>query len=174
MRKVFNNKVLVFIVAILLLSNIAMLFYFLALRDPAKHNSHGDRQKSSISEFLQNDIGFSDDQMISFDKTRQKHRQTMKPLFENIRAAKVHFYGFLTSSAVTDSVLNAAALKIGENQQYLDMQTFQNFKEIRNLCNPLQQIKYDSLIVNEISKMWFPSWKGNSHQVRDSIKSVHK
>lgn len=173
MRSVLNNKVLLFIVAILLLANMAILFYFLWIREPLKRNLRGDRQKSPITEFLQTEIGFDKNQMAAFDKMRQKHRQTMKPLFEDTKAAKVRFYGYLTNTAVSDTVLNAAASIIGEKQKLLEMQAFENFKEIRTLCTPRQQLKYDSLIVNEISKMWFPSRKGSGHQQKDSSKSIH-
>jgi protein CpxP len=173
MRKVLNNKVLLFIVVILLLANVAMLLYFLGLRESGKRNAHFERQKSPITEFLQNEIGFSPAQMANFDKTRRQHREQMKPLFEDMRAAKVQFYGYLTNPAASDSMINAAASTIGEKQKLLDMQTFSNFKEIRTLCTPQQQPKYDSLIVNEISKMWFPSWKGNGRQQKDSTRSNH-
>ncbi len=172
MRSVLNNKVLLFIVAILLLANIVMLFYFLWIREPNRRSSHGDRPRSPITEFLQIEIGFNKDQMAAFDKTRQRHRQTMKPLVEDVKAAKVQFYGFLKNPAVSDAVLNDAVAAIGEKQKLLDMQTFLNFKEIRTLCSAQQQPKYDSLIVNEISKMWFPSWKGNGHLQKDSSRSI--
>ena len=170
MRKVLNNKVLLFIVAILLLANIAMLFYFLWVREPARKNSRGDRQKSPMTEFLQTKIGFNTDQMAAFEKIRQQHRQKMKPLFEDIKTAKVQFYGFLTNAVINDSTQNKSATLIGEKQKLLDLQTFQNFKEIRGLCTPEQQPKYDSLIVNEISKMWFPSWKGSGRPAKDNSK----
>ncbi len=173
MRKVLNNKVLLFIVGILLLANIAMLFYFLWLREPAKKNSRGDWQKSPITIFLQKDIGFNAEQMASFEKTRQGHRQKMRPLFEDIKTAKVQFYGFLTNPNISDSVLNNAASIIGEKQKLLDLQTFQNFKEVRALCTTEQQPRYDSLIVNEISRMWFPSWKGNGRPEKNSTKTSH-
>src|ERR1700712_1813266 len=102
MRKVLNNKVLLFIVAILLLANIAMLFYFLWMRDPKRNpNAHGDRQKSPMTEFLQTNIGFNAEQLAAFEKTRQKHRQLLKPLFEDIKTAKVQFYSFLTNPQIS-------------------------------------------------------------------------
>lgn len=171
MRKVFNNKVLLFIVAILLVANVAMVCYFLWMREPAKRSFHGEqRQKTPITEFLQAEIGFSQAQMLAFDTIRRSHRQKMRPLFEDIKTAKVQFYQFLTNPDVNDSALNRAAAIIGEKQTLLDLQTFQNFKEIRTLCTPEQKARYDSQIVNEISQMWFPSWKGNGRPGKDSTK----
>lgn len=174
MRKVLNNKVLLFIVAILLVANVAMLVYILKMREPGKKGSRTERQKSPITEFLQNEIGFSPEQLAAFDKTRQSHRQMMRPLFEDIKTAKVSFYKSLTNPGISDPALDSAASIIGEKQKLLDMQTLRNFKEIRTLCTPDQQPKYDSLIVNEISKMWFPSWKGNNHQPKDSTNIKHR
>lgn len=171
MHKVLNNKMLLFIVAILLLTNIAMLFYIFASREPVKRSPHGERQRSPVTEFLQKDIGFTQEQMKAFDNTRLKHRQTMRPLFEDIKKAKLQFYGYLTNAEVSDSILDVTASIIGEKQKLLDMQTFRNFKEIRALCTPEQQLKYDSLIVNEISRMWFPSRKGNNRPQKDTSKS---
>ena len=174
MRKVLNNKVLLFLVAILLLANVAMLVYILRMREPGKKNTRTERQKSPITEFLQNEMKFSADQMAAFDKTRQTHRQKMRPLFEDIKTAKVTFYKNLTVPGVTETTLDSAAVIIGQKQKLLDIQTFKNFQEIRTICTPDQQPKYDSLIVHEISKMWFPSWKGNSHQQKDSATGRHK
>jgi hypothetical protein len=174
MRKVLNNKVLLFLVAILFLANISMLAYILWMREPMKTNGRSDRQKSPITEFLEKKIGFSAEQMKSFDQTRKNHRQKMKPLFEDIKTAKVQFYSYLTDPTTSDSVLNRAASIIGEKQKFLDMQTFQNFKEIRSLCTAEQQPKYDSLIANEISNMWIPSWKGSSRQGKDNARPAHQ
>lgn len=169
MRRVLNNKVLLFIVAILLVANVAMLVYIFRMREPVKTGSRTERQKSPITEFLQNEIGFSPDQMAAFDTIRQNHRQKLKPLFEDIKTAKVAFYKSLTNPGVNDPALDSAASVIGQKQKLLDMQTFKNFKELRTLCTPDQQPKYDSLIVKEISRMWFPSWRGNSHSRKTAL-----
>ncbi len=106
MRKVLNNKVLLFIVAILLLANIAILFYFLWMREPSRRPPHGDHQKSPMTEFLQTSVGFNAEQLSAFETMRQKHRLILKPLFEDIRKAKVEFYGFLTNPGITNTTLN--------------------------------------------------------------------
>lgn len=169
MRKVLNNRILLLVVAILLLSNIAMLFFFVWMKEPTKKNFRSDRQKSPITVFLEQQVGFNKQQMEAYDKIRQQHRQKMRPLFEDIRLSKVSFYGLLNKSETNDADVNSAASLIGERQKIIDLQAFQNFKEIRTLCNAEQQLRYDSLIAGVIANMWFPARKGNMHQGADSL-----
>jgi hypothetical protein len=173
MRKVLNNKVLLLVVAVLLLANIAMLLYFLWGKEPSRKNAHAERQRSPITLFLEQQIGFDKQQMEAYEKMRQEHRQKMRPLFEEIRIAKVGFYGLLNNPAYSESEFNQGASAIGEKQKAIDVQAFHNFRELRKICTPSQQVKYDSLIPGVIGEMWFPARRANSHQ-RDSLGAGHK
>ncbi|MEJ7737772.1 MAG: hypothetical protein WKF97_10125 [Chitinophagaceae bacterium] len=171
MHSVLNNKLLLFIVAVLLLANIAMLIFFVGMKDASHKNHRNDRSKSPISVFLEKEVGFNQEQMASYEALRQQNRQKMKPLFEDIRVAKIQFYQLLRHSAFDTSLLNRAALTIGEKQKNIDLQAFQNFRAIRSLCSPEQQLKYDLLVPGVIEKMWFSERKGNSRQKEDSLKN---
>jgi len=155
MGRLINNTVLVFIVAILLLSNIAMLTYFVWMKHPAK-NVHSERQRSPVSAFLEKQVGFNSQQMEEFEKLRQQHRQKIRPLFENLRLAKMEFYQLLKDTTVGDSILHQKASVVGERQKQLDLQAFQNFRDIRAICTPEQKPRYDSLVPGVVSKMWYP------------------
>lgn len=169
MRKVLNNKVLLFIVAVLLLANIAQLIYSVGMRDKGKKN-FSDRQRSPITGFLKNDIGFNTQQMQAYNRLREQHKQKMRSLFQDIRLAKVAFYNLLSDTTVNDTVLNRAASTIGEKQKALELQTFRNFREIRGFSTAAQLPKYDSLVPGLIGKMWFP---GGRDFHGDSLKAHH-
>lgn len=149
-----RNKTLLFIVVISLLANIIMLVYFGWIKEQS-HKNHNDRPNSPITVFLKKDIGFTDEQMGKFNQLRLQNRKKMKPLFEDIRLAKVQFYGYLNDQQINDSVLNSAATLIGEKQHAIDVQTFKNFREIRTICTEEQKKRYDSLVSGVVSKMWF-------------------
>lgn len=170
MRKILNNKVLLFIVAVLLLANIAQLIYSVGMRDKGRKNFN-DRQRSPITGFLKNDIGFNTQQMEAYDRLREQHKQKMRSLFQDIRLAKVAFYNLLSDTTVNDSVLNRAALTVGDKQKALELQTFRNFRDIRGLSTSAQLPKYDSLVPGLIGKMWFPGGRENFHG--DSLKVHH-
>jgi hypothetical protein len=170
MRKVLNNKVLLFIVAVLLIANIAQLIYSVGMRDRGRWNFN-DRQRSPITGFLKNDIGFDKQQMEAYDRLREQHKKRMWSLFQDIRLAKVAFYNLLSDTTVNDTAVNRAASTIGEKQKALELQTFQNFREIRGLSSSAQLPKYDSLVPGLIGRMWFPGGKENFHS--DSLKTRH-
>lgn len=165
-----RNRILIFLVIFLLLTNIGMLLYFTAFnRGWGPRNSHGDR-RGPVTAFLQNDAGFSKDQMTMFDSLKKQHRADIKPLFDNLGKSKDNFYQLLGKPAVTDSVLKAAADEIGKNQAALDLQFFQNFINIRKLCTGQQLLKFDSVMPSLASKMMQPWQKNNPPRPRDSAQ----
>ena len=88
MTYIKNNKVLVFIIGVLLLSNIAMLYFYLT-----KKNCEADNPKKQINnsrgefmvEKLKNEVGFTDSQIARYREIRVKHKEGMKPLFDTSR-----------------------------------------------------------------------------------------
>lgn len=164
-----RNKVLIFFIAVLLLTNIGMLFYFIGGRGPGR-GSHGDRKSGPVTSLLQNEIGFDKQQMDTFDSLKQQHRAAIKPLFDDLGKSKDSFYLFIGNPSVSDSALKSAADAIGKKQAALDLQFYQNFQSIRKICTPEQQIKFDSLMPAIASKMMQPWRKNNAPGNGDSIR----
>jgi len=169
MRSVLDNKLLLSIVAILLLANIAMLIFFVRGRESDSKEFRHEKSRSPMTVFLQEEIGFSPEQMASYDALRQENRKKMKPLSEDIRQAKIQFFHLLERNALDTAVLNQAASRIGEKQKEIELQVFKNFRSIRTLCNEEQLVKYDSLVPATIEKMWFAERRGNGRQKPDSL-----
>ncbi len=152
MDAVKKNRSLVSIIIFLLISNIAILIFFLCLSDGRK-GFHGKEDRNTVSVFLQKEIGFNKQQMDEYQKLRATHMQSVKPLFDDIRSAKESFYNLLYINNVADSTVNKAAAVIGEKQMVLDMQMFSLFKNVRNLCTPQELPKFDSLFKKVVEKM---------------------
>jgi protein CpxP len=160
MYKVLSNKVLLFISAILLVSNIVLIIMLLRMKNSHKQDFGSDNQRYPVPVFLNKEVGFSPEQMDQYEKIRRQQRQRMRPLFEDMRVAKVQFYRHLSDPAgENDSLLNQAAAVIGGKQQAIELHAYRNFKEIRGVCTDRQKPKYDSLIAGVIEKMWFPPRK---------------
>jgi hypothetical protein len=163
-----KNRILIFLVIFLLLTNIGMLLYFTTFNRMPKPN-HGDR-RGPVTSFLQNDAGFSKDQMNMFDSLKKQHRTAIKPLFDDLGKSKDNFYQLL-GKPVPDSVLKAAADEIGKKQAALDLQFFQNFMSIRKLCTDQQLVKFDSAMPSLVSKMMQPWQKNNFSRKKDSTQA---
>jgi len=102
---------------------------------------------------LQNEVGFSREQLGTYQSLRKEQLQRVKPLFNEVRNAKKDFYSLIYSENISDSLINADADSIAQKQKSLDMQMFLYFKNIRNICRPDQTQKFDSTIKKEVARM---------------------
>lgn len=149
-----RNRNLLIIIGVLLLTNIAVLIYFLgqgkqnkSVPDNAKNN------KSFVAEMLQKEVGFTEKQTEEYKQIKGKQRETIRPMYDDMRNAKDSLFRLLSYPSTNDSVLNAMAEAIAQKQKALDLQTFNYFKTLRTLCTPDQLPKYDSMILPLLRKI---------------------
>jgi Spy/CpxP family protein refolding chaperone len=143
-----NNRSYLFIIFILLVVNIAMAWFFFWYK-PARR----ERDRIDIAEMLKKEVGFNEEQLKQFEVLYKQHHENLKPLFDSVRKAKEQFYQLLLQPQVSDSLKNAKAVVIGEKQQALDMAVYNNFLEIKKLCTPEQQPKFDSTLQQVVKRM---------------------
>ena len=150
MDPITKSRSLVGIIIFLLVSNIAMLIFFLVLGNgPRKdHSAH----KDLVGIFLKKDMGFDQHQMDEYDKLHKENMESMKPLFDSVHSAKENFYNQLAGNN-PDTVTKKSATAIGESQILIEMQMFKYFKNVRKLCTSDQLPKFDSSFSSVIAKM---------------------
>jgi periplasmic protein CpxP/Spy len=163
MTYIKNNKALVFIIAILLLSNIALLYFFTRTRKECNKAEQKKEHKSfreQMADKLKNQVGFTDSQVNQYNELSGKHKEAMKPLFEDLTNAKDSLYKLLLQPQPSDSMKSYYLSMIGQKQQGVDQRIFNHFYTLREICTPEQRPKYDSVIQNVI-KGWisFPNKK---------------
>jgi hypothetical protein len=151
MNPATKNKSLVSIIVFLLITNIAMLVFFLLMNNPAQKNTHP--QGGGMSGMLEKEVGFSKDQLNTYQSLRKDQMDTIHALFDDLRKSKMDFYNLIYSPQVTDSTLNNAANVIGERQKKLDLEMFNHFKTVRKICAPDQLPKFDSTIQKVFVRM---------------------
>ena len=167
-----KTKILTFLVGILLLTNIALIIFFSDSGYEKRGSRSGGDRSSAVREFLKDSIGFNEQQLAQYDQLRQQNRENMRPLFEDLGNAKMAYYKFINQPAA-DSAGQAAAALIGEKQKALDMAFFNHFRQVRALCTPEQQPKYDSMVQQVIRRMVAPPRRGD-HKQRKTDKQIKK
>jgi periplasmic protein CpxP/Spy len=164
-----NNKVLVFIIAILLLSNIAMLYFYLNKKNCEDNNKQKPfSAREWMADKLKNEVGFNDSQVAKYKELSGKHKENMKPLFEDIRLAKDSLYKLLKTEP-SDSLINHYLAAIGDKQEAIDQKIFNHFQNLKHICTPDQQPKYDSIIQDVIKGMINPR-RGGGDKKKDDNK----
>lgn len=129
-----------------------MLIFFLVLNKPVQKNSRG-KDQGGMSGILQKDVGFSKDQLNTYQLLRKEQLDTIHSLFDQLRKTKVNFYEMIYTSQVSDSAVNNAADAIAQKQKTLDLYMFNHFKLVRNICTPDQLQKFDTTIKKVIVRM---------------------
>lgn len=170
MNETSKNRLLILVIAFLLLTNISMII-FCFMRSPDRKGSHQEekmKRGDGVTEMLRNQVGFTDEQMKQYEQLRNDHWKRMKPLFDSIRLSKQEFYKLLSQPSLQDTAWQRAANRIGETQKAIDMELFDHFRQVKAICTPPQQPKYDSLVQTVVGKMMFAFRKGGPSFRKDS------
>ena len=143
-----SNKILLLIIAVLLLTNIAVLAYFLVYRQDKGPGWH-----TGATELLKSDVGFSDAQIEEYKKLKDQQRETIRPLYQDMRNSKDSLFSMVGDSVVNEGLLDSITDRIGYKQKSIDKMTFLHFSELRRVCRPDQVVAYDSMVVQLFRKM---------------------
>jgi Spy/CpxP family protein refolding chaperone len=149
-----RNRNLLIIIGVLLLTNIGVLVYFLGKKEPSKlPEPQTGKDRPGITEMLQKEVGFNDEQTAKYKLLKEKQKETIRPMYDDMRKMKDSLFRLLSYPETSDSLLNKMADAIAQKQKALDLQTFNHFKRVRILCTPEQQSKYDSMVLRMFRKM---------------------
>lgn len=148
MKQILKNKFGAWLIALLVLANIATLvFYWVGYLKTQKDNSP--------KEFLAAKLNLSESQKNLYFDLAKEHNENANKIRQEIKISKEQFFELLKSNNVLDSSRDNAALKVSLAIQLLDILTFEHFKKVRALCSAEQKPKFDELIqkmVNAVNR----------------------
>jgi Spy/CpxP family protein refolding chaperone len=148
MKKLTQNKFLTLAVILLLLANLGLLLYFVAFRH---EHRHGDMKSHSVSDFVQKELNFNDDQKAKFKQLRDQHKETVRPFMESMHKLKDSLFNLLRNPQTNDSVISPIINQIGAKQTELELMIFHHFQKVRALCDSSQLPKFESLVHHMIN-----------------------
>ena len=157
-----KTKGLVSIIIFLLLTNVAMLIFFIVLNKPVKRQK--EHEFNGMYTSLQTDVGFSESQLAQYQDLRKEQMQKVRPLFNEVRNAKRNFYALIYSGSVSDPAINEYADSIALRQKNLDIQMFRYFQNVRSICTADQLQRFDSTLKKEVARMIARPGKDKSQQ----------
>ena len=146
-----KNKILLIIIGILLITNIALVSFY-SLSKPAEKKGVRPDRTAMISAFLKNELKFSQPQLSQYDSLSNQHRILIKAKFDAIKKEKESEFNQLTQDNFNDSSINNTAVLFSTKQKEIEIIMFNYFKDIRNLCTPQQQPKFDALFYKMLTK----------------------
>lgn len=170
MKKFPQQKWLLWLVVILLGTNILTLsFYWLKERPAKAATSNADRQRK-MGQFMVNELKLSPEQENVYWKLRDTLIAQQKPVLDSIRASKKKFFDLMKiiHDPQYDSLLSARGQDVTALQRQLDLITIHHFEKVRALCTEEQLVKFDTVIAEIVNRM---TWGKKPPQPNsDSVK----
>lgn len=151
-----RNRNLLIIITILLLTNVAVLVYFLGKNKNTKVAGATEPVRPNVAEMLQKEVGFNEEQTAKYKEMKEKQKERIRPMYDNMRKAKDSLFRLLSYPGTPDSVVTKAADVIAQQQKEIDMETFNHFKRVRTLCIPGQETNFDSMVIRMFRRMGKP------------------
>jgi len=136
-----KNKTWLIVIGMLLMANVVLFATYLLKRPQGRKPAERGR---AMSNYLKNELGFSDAQMSAFDSIKNQHKQQAKQAFDAMRTSKVQALKDLGAASFSDSAIAKAAAFSASQQQEMEMHMLQHLKEIRGICTPEQRQKFDT------------------------------
>lgn len=142
-----KNKILVFIILLLLVTNLAVLGYFLFLcKKPEKNKSR------DFITVLQKEIGFDNQQITQFNELKKSHWQQAKAKMDKIINIKNTIFDLSKQADTPDSIIEKLADSIGALQKDVEINAYRHVVATRKICRADQQPAYDALMKKIINK----------------------
>lgn len=142
-----KNKLLTWLVVLLLVANAATITMFWIGR-----GKHPPQPKGTPQEFLISELKLDTTQQEQLQLLGKDHRQAAEQLRKKTREAKEALFDLLKQPSVSDSTKQAAAKAVSVNTEALDLLTLSHFQKVRALCTIDQQKKFDA-IIQEVIRM---------------------
>jgi periplasmic protein CpxP/Spy len=139
-----NNKILSIAVALLLITNIALVIFM--VKGKSEHQGKRSNGKGDPFETMAKELNMTEQQKKEHLQFRDEYFKATKPLFDSVRSAKSGFFALVKEATASDSLLILSNKRISEIQFTIDKLTFEHFRRVRALYAGDQQKKYDDMV----------------------------
>ncbi len=136
-----KNKLLTWLVLLLLIANAATLVLFWTGKRKNPPASTG-----TPNEFLVKELKLDDRQQQALTALVKEHRRAVDQLRGQVKAAKDSLFDLVKKENLTDSARQSAAAAVSRITEQIDLLTLDHFRKIRALCNPEQQRQFDEIL----------------------------
>jgi hypothetical protein len=146
-----KNRLLIFLIAGLLISNILLVVFMMKGRGSGHHPPPHHR---SPREVIIERLHFDEAQVQQYETLIQEHRKNLRNEDEALLNIKTTLYSNLKTKenkTVTDSLINAM-MAIQNKIEHIH---YSHFENIKKLCKP-EQLKYFNHLATELSRIFGP------------------
>lgn len=171
MQTILKNKWLSVLILLLLVANIATLsmYWYAKLVDRPKPEM---AKRGAAATFLIKELAFSAEQEKQYRDLIQQHQKQSRLINEQLKESKSNYFDLLQEPQIDSLLADAQLRKITAFQQQLEELTFHHFLQVKKLCTPKQQIKFQT-VINKAMRMMGPKQQGPPPPKQDGHQPPH-
>lgn len=147
-----TTRFLKIVIIILLLINTGTLLF---IWTQGSHHAPPPPPRESVFDFLTRELQLDKQQQEQYEQLRDEHHQAVENLQENSRKLHRQYFELLNVSAVDSMKVNSMADSMASVQKQIELVTFYHFRQVRSICRPEQQKKFDE-VIDEALRMMAP------------------
>lgn len=142
MKYFTKNRIKNILIIFLLISNIAtigsIMFHRWSYRHKHKHPHDNERQ---LEQFINDEMGFSPEQMNRFQTDKKSYLKQKDSLFKNLQKYRTNMWNEYASPAPDKQKLDSLAINISENFLFLNKANNKHYLNLLNICDSSQKIR---------------------------------
>jgi len=135
---------------------------------PLNDEMHQPPTEKGAAGFLIKQLKFSTQQLTEFEKLKKAHHTYIDSLRESGKELHHLFFDNLKNEKQDTAAVNKFAREIANNQTQIELETFNHFKKVRELCDEKQKMKFDEIIQEVLKRMAAPHGGQGSPPPRDN------
>jgi protein CpxP len=142
-----KNTILYILLVFLVLFNGFFLFNFLGEISADK----GKETKDPMG-FVKQQLNLNATQIETFEIINKEHHQKMMGFNDDLRALKDTLFNNISENSLEEESIDSIATLIGEKQKVKEIEIYDHFKSIQELCDAKQKEKFKKILKDAIRR----------------------
>lgn len=109
-------------------------------------------QPKRPADFLVEQLGFNETQQEQFVELVEVHHHRMRSMSKDVRALKDELFKGLSDESLIDVNIDSITSLIGEKEVAINLEIFNHFKQVQELCNDEQKEKFSKIIEDALRR----------------------
>ena len=110
-------------------------------------------QKRGPGNFIAKQLEFDEAQTIQFKKLDELHHEKIRALLDDLKESKDVLFDQLTNETVNNVAIDSLANVIAKKQALKEIETFNFFRSVSDLCNEDQKVRFKEIIKDAVRGM---------------------
>ena len=131
------------VIIVLVLINMGTLAYVWLANKPPRDDR---KDNEDVVSFLSKELNLDNTQKNKLATLHDDYQHKMRDVHEHLRTLHGPFFNLLRTSSLDTVQVNTVIDSLTVYHKQMEWLTFQQFKDIRSICNPAQQQKFDDIV----------------------------